>query len=282
MYPKSMTQLTVLKPYFLYGTAWKEERTADCVRAALESGFRAIDTANQKKHYREDYMGEALKGLFEEGLDRKTLFLQSKYTYQRGQDHRLPYDPVAPISEQVLSSFESSLKNLHTDYLDSYLLHGPHNPISVSDQDFEAWKTMEGLFENGKTKSIGLSNVSLNQLKSFCDFAKVMPSFVQNRCYANRGWDKGVREFCKERGIVYQGFSLLTANPEVLNHPRLQQIAQQKKQLPQQIIFRFCLQIGMLPITGTTNPNHMKEDLGIFSFELSSQEVSEIEELGLS
>src|SRR5688572_3904647 len=112
-------------PPLLYGTAWKEDATSSLVAQALEAGFRGIDTANQRRHYHEVGVGEALKAAFVQGLDRDALFLQTKFTYVHGQDHRLPYDPKAPPAKQVEHSFASSLEHLGTDRLDAYLLHGP-------------------------------------------------------------------------------------------------------------------------------------------------------------
>src|SRR5437870_10988841 len=93
-------------PDFLYGTAWKEERTAELTELALRAGFRGIDTANQRRHYFEAAVGEAVA---RSGVPRAELFLQTKFTYVRGQDHRLPYDPSAPVAEQVAQSLASSL-----------------------------------------------------------------------------------------------------------------------------------------------------------------------------
>src|SRR5579864_8274766 len=112
-------------PDFLYGTAWKEDRTPVLTELALRSGFRAIDTANQRKHYFEAGVGEALSASFEQGLLRRgDLFLQTKFTYRHGQDDRLPYDPSAPLTEQVAQSMASSLEHLKTTYVDSLVLHG--------------------------------------------------------------------------------------------------------------------------------------------------------------
>lgn len=260
---------------FIYGTAWKKEDTAQLVSDAIVAGFTSFDTANQKKHYREDYMGEALKEQFDKGLDRKTLFIQSKFTHIGGQDHRLPYNPEDSFTEQTLSSFNSSLKNLHTDYLDSYLIHGPLYQDRVGDEDLEIWQTMEGLAGQGKVKNIGLSNVSINYLKQFYEQAKVKPTFVQNRCYANRAWDHDVHSFCLEHDITYQGFSLLTANQEVWNSEKVSELATKYNVTSADVIFKFAKQIKMLPLTGTTNVKRMKSNLNnIETFELSSDEVN--------
>src|SRR3979411_2027831 len=113
-------------PNFLYGTAWKEDRTPALTELALRMGFRGSDTANQRRHYYEAGVGEGLAAVYREGIiNREDIFLQTKFTYQPGQDHRLPYDPTASLSAQVAQSMASSLKHLGTDYVDSYVLHGP-------------------------------------------------------------------------------------------------------------------------------------------------------------
>ena len=126
-------------PHFLYGTAWKEDRTAHLVELALRAGFRAIDTANQRRHYFEAGVGEALAAAYRAGIvTRSDLFLQTKYTYQRGQDHRLPYDPAQPLKVQVAQSLASSLEHLSTDYVDSFVLHGPSSGYGWSEADILA------------------------------------------------------------------------------------------------------------------------------------------------
>lgn len=263
-------------PPLLYGTAWKEDATAGLVERAVTAGFRGIDTANQKKHYREDYVGEALLALKSQGVGRETLFLQSKYTYPEGQDHRLPYDPRAGFAEQVQSSFESTLKNLHTDHLDSYLLHGPRSGRGLTDGDREVWAAMEKLQTEGRTRLIGVSNVGLHHLTELCQHAAIKPQIVQNRCFAVRGWDADVRGYCREQGIVYQGFSLLTANPHVLGGPQVTAIARRLKVTPAQVLFAFARQIGILPLTGTTDPVHMKQDLESTAISLSDADIEMI------
>jgi len=250
----------------LYGTAWKEDDTARCVRDALAAGFRGIDTANQRKHYHEAQVGLALRG-----FPRDQLFLQTKFTFIDGQDRRLPYDAAAPVSRQVEQSFQSSLEHLGTKYLDSYVLHGPSSRHGWSAKDEEAWSAMEALHARGVVKALGVSNVGLEQLELLCAKAEVQPKYVQNRCYARTGWDGAVRELCGRRGITYQGFSLLTANPEALDKAR--PIAAKHGATPEQIIFALALALNMLPLTGTTDPKHMKEDLAAASLTLSPEEV---------
>ncbi|MBH0199221.1 MAG: aldo/keto reductase [Nitrospira sp.] len=274
------TDNNVAVPSFMYGTAWKKEATTGLVLQAVEAGFIAIDTANQLVHYDEARVGEALLELAKQGITRDKLFLQTKYTPVNGQDHRLPYDPRASLTVQVQQSFESSLAHLHTEYLDSYVLHGPYSRRGLGAEDWEVWAAMEALYDAGKTKMIGVSNVSADQLTLLCVKAKHKPMVVQNRCYAAFGWDKEVREICRTHGIIYQGFSLLTANSAIFAEADLRAMAAKYQTGLAQIVFRFSQQIGMLPLTGTTNQQHMKEDLQCERFTLTPDELALIETIG--
>lgn len=268
-------------PSFMYGTAWKKEATTGLVLQAVEAGFTAIDTANQLVHYDEARVGEALLQLAQQGNTRDKLFVQTKFTPINGQDHRLPYDARASITAQVQQSFASSLAHLHTDYLDSYVLHGPYSRRGLGTEDWEVWTAIESLYDAGKTKMIGVSNVTVDQLTLLCAKAKHKPMVVQNRCYAAFGWDKEVREICQANGIIYQGFSLLTANREVFSDPKIRAMAARHDATLAQLIFRFAMQVGMLPLTGTTNSQHMREDLECERFNLLPEEVAQIETIGL-
>jgi len=200
-------------PRFLYGTAWKEDQTQHLVELALESGFRGIDTANQRRHYDEAAVGRAIAASIAKGLvTREDVFLQTKFTFRRGQDHRLPYDPGAPVPIQVEQSFASSLGHLGVERVDSYLLHGPTSSAGLTPDDWAAWRAMEAIHASGRARMLGVSNFKLEQLQRLWQEARVRPRFVQNRCYAVQGWDRCVRDFCQANGVVYQGFSLLTAN----------------------------------------------------------------------
>jgi diketogulonate reductase-like aldo/keto reductase len=270
-------------PRFLYGTAWKEDRTRRLTDLALRQGFRGIDTANQRRHYHEAAVGEAIAGAVAGGLVRREdLFLQTKFTFRRGQDQRLPYDPDAPVRSQVEQSFASSLDHLGTRVIDSYLLHGPTQRAGLAPADWEAWRAMEALHDGGRARLLGVSNFTLEQLQRLCEQARVPPRFVQNRCYASRGWDRTVREFCVARGMVYQGFSLLTANRDVLGHPEMVRIARRHGRSVAQVVFRFALHAGMVPLTGTTDAGHMREDLEVFAFRLEPEEAERIERLAVT
>ena len=268
-------------PQFLYGTAWKEHETEQLTRLAIDAGFRGIDTANQRRHYFEAGVGAAVRSaIADHVLSRRDLFLQTKFTYVDGQDHRLPYDPHADIATQVAQSFASSLEHLQVDSIDSYVLHGPSTHRGLGANDRQAWQAMEALHASGKARLLGISNVALDQLEELLRITRVRPSFVQNRCFARSGWDRAMREFCRANDIVYQGFSLLTANVAELRRPAFQQLALRLQRTPAQIVFRFARQVGMLPLTGTTDPDHMREDLQIDDFELSADDLRTIETIG--
>jgi diketogulonate reductase-like aldo/keto reductase len=269
-------------PDFLYGTAWKEERTPALTELALRTGFRGIDTANQRRHYFEAGVGQGLAAAYHAGaVTRADLFLQTKFTYQRGQDHRLPYDPAASFSVQVAQSLASSLEHLGTDYVDSYVLHGPAG-YEWTNADAEVWEAMVKERNAGRARLLGVSNVSLLHLEQMAAAHPDVPAFVQNRCFARLGWDREVRRFCRERKITYQGFSLLTANPEALRHPLVAALAARAKTTPAQVVFRFAQAVGMLPLTGTSNAEHMQQDLASRDLEMSSEEVRAIESLAVA
>jgi diketogulonate reductase-like aldo/keto reductase len=133
-------------PRFLYGTAWKEDQTQSLTELALQKGFRGVDTANQRRHYNEAAVGQAIATSVERALvARGDLFLQTKFTFRQGQDDRLPYDPDAPIPIQVEQSFASSLEHLGTVVIDSYLLHGPTRGAGLARADWDAWRAMEAI-----------------------------------------------------------------------------------------------------------------------------------------
>ncbi|QDP72479.1 aldo/keto reductase [Legionella israelensis] len=209
--------------------------------------------------------------------------MQTKFTYERGQDHRLPYNPKDSLSHQVEQSFSSSLTHLQTDYLDSFILHGPYYNKGISEQDLETWKAMEALVNRGEVRFLGVSNISLQQLEILYEKAQIKPKFVQNRCFAIQDWDKEIRRFCENKGLIYQGFSLLTANQQYLFNSRLMEILQKKynKTIPQ-IVFRFAQNADILPLTGTTDKVHMRQDLAIDDFSLTEKELLEVEHIAMS
>jgi diketogulonate reductase-like aldo/keto reductase len=264
-------------PTMLYGTAWKEERTRALTRLALEAGFRGIDTANQRRHYFEAAVGEGIADVLDGGNARRDdLFLQTKFTFRAGQDHRLPYDAAAPIAQQVRQSFESSLQHLGIERLDALLLHGPSTYPHLGSDDREAWRAMEALQQESKVRLLGVSNVTLEQIKELHAFADVPPALVQNRCFTRPHADHPLRTFCEANGILYQGFSLLTGAPALLRHPTVQDVARRHGRTVAQVVLAYALATGMVVLTGTTSPTHMREDLDLQALQLAHEETAAI------
>ena len=268
------------RPSFIYGTAWKEDRTAALTELALRTGFRAIDTANQRKHYFEEAVGQGLAAAYRAGVcTRDDLFLQTKFTYQRGQDARLPYDPSASLTTQVKQSLAGSLEHLKTDRVDSFVLHGPAASFEWTDADAETWEAMRKERDAGRSRLLGVSNVALDHLEQMKSSGTELPAFVQNRCFARLGWDRDVRNFCAAHNIIYQGFSLLTANPEVLQHAPFIALARHLEVTPAQMIFSFSRAIGILPLTGSTDPEHLQQDLATLTLTLPPDVVKAVESI---
>jgi diketogulonate reductase-like aldo/keto reductase len=271
----------VALPSIMYGTAWKEDRTKPLVLEAIAAGFRAFDTANQRKHYVEKDVGAAVRTAIATGIvTREDLFLQTKFTYQRGQDHRLPYDPNCDLTTQVRQSVASSLEHLGVTRIDSYLLHGPSRSGGLGQADWETWYAIENAVDEGLVGLLGISNVSVDQVDALLARARIRPAFVQNRCLARAGWDAEVRALCRTHGIIYQGFSLLSGNRQILVKPRVTEIARYYNKTVPQIVFRFAVQLGMLPLTGTTDGAHMRHDVDVFDFTLTSDETEAMLALG--
>jgi diketogulonate reductase-like aldo/keto reductase len=262
-------------PRILYGTAWKKDRTAALVEQAITLGFRGIDTACQPKHYDEAGVGAGLAPCLTAGLTRADLYLQSKFTPADGQDPaRMPYDPRANLASQVEQSFQSSLRNLRTGYLDCLVLH---SPLANEQELMEVWRAMEAIFESGGARQLGISNCyALVHLERLYQKARIKPAVVQNRFHAETGYDRAIRAFCRQHRMHYQSFWTLTANARVLAHATLRALATNYGRTPAQVFFRYLTQIDIIPLSGTTSPAHMREDLAIFEFELTQSECDAV------
>jgi diketogulonate reductase-like aldo/keto reductase len=265
-------------PKIIYGTAWKKSETARLVGKAIRQGFRGIDTACQPKHYDEPGVGAGVALSLGGALARADLYLQSKFTSVSGQDPRsVPYDSNAPLPEQVTQSFAASLRNLQTAYLDCLVLH---SPLANPAQTLEVWRAMESLVTGGGVRQLGISNCyALEQLKALHASARIKPSVVQNRLYAETGYDREIRAFCRDRRIIYQSFWTLTANPHVLEHGTVAGLASKYGRTPAQVLFRYLTQRDVVPLTGTRSEAHMREDLAIFEFELEDRELEAMDAL---
>jgi diketogulonate reductase-like aldo/keto reductase len=265
-------------PNMIYGTAWKKENTTDLVWQALLQGFKAVDTACQPKHYREDLVGLGLLKAYENGIKREDIFLQTKFTPIDGQDKsNMPYLESDEIEVQVEKSFETSKRNLKTNFIDAYILHSPVFPSSKLQR---VWEKMQEFYDKKEVGALGISNCyEIDTLKFLYENAKVKPSIVQNRFYAQSGYDKEIREFCLKNKIVYESFWSLSANPHILSSEILQKLANKYERGVAQIFYRFLNHINIVPLNGTTSSVHMIEDLKIGEFELLKEEIDSILQL---
>jgi len=258
-------------PKLIYGTAWKKTDTQRLVELAVRTGFRGIDTACQPKHYDEAAVGAAVTACMKSGLTRGDLYLQTKFTPVSGQDPRqVPYDPRASLAEQVAQSFAASRRNLQTDYLDCLILH---SPLPAPQQTLEVWHAFESLVDAGGARQLGISNCyTPRDLERLCHDSRIKPAVVQNRFYAETGYDRAIRAICARQRIVYQSFWTLSANPHILAHATVGALASIHQRTPAQILFRYLTQSGVVPLTGTRSEAHMREDLSIVEFELTDAE----------
>jgi diketogulonate reductase-like aldo/keto reductase len=268
----------VRSPRIIYGTAWKKMRTQELVRTAIQQGFRGIDTACQPRHYHEAGVGAAVTACLNQALSRRELYLQTKFTPLPGHDpQRIPYDASAPLALQVAQSFATSLRNLQTDYVDCLLLH---SALPDPDQMTQVWDAMEQVFHAGGARQLGISNCyDPASLELLYRTAKVKPAVVQNRFYAQTGYDREIREFCRQRAMSYQSFWTLTANPGLLAHASVARLASKYARTPAQILFCYLTQNDVVPLTGTTSVAHMREDLAIFEFQLTDGELAAVSSL---
>ena len=273
------THSNVLVPQMIYGTAWKKEHSARLVEMALLEGFVGIDTACQPKHYNEFGVGEGLQKALSKGIQRESLFIQTKFTPLRGQDpQNIPYDPKDAISKQVRTSCQVSLQNLGISVIDSLILHSPYPHF---EQTMEAWITLESLVKTGVVRQIGISNCyDLSLFEKIFDTASIPPSILQNRFYKDTNFDISLRAFCKKHNVVYQSFWTLTANPTALRAQPIIDCASKYNKTPEQIFFRYLTQRNIAPLNGTTSPQHMREDLAIFEFEITDEDCFQIDTIG--
>lgn len=265
-------------PNMIYGTAWKKEQTTQLVKTAINTGFKGIDTACQPKHYREDLVGIALKECFGDSLNPNDIFIQTKFTPLSGQDqNNMPYKASDTLKVQVEKSFETSKKNLGVDFIDSYILHSPIFPLAHT---ITAWEKMQEFYYNREVGQLGISNCyDLETLQYLYNNCEVKPSIVQNRFYNHTDYDKNIRAWCNDMGIIYQSFWSLTANPHLLNSDIIISLSLKYKKTAEQIFYKYLNSVNILPLNGTTSQKHMTEDLDIHNFTLEENEISSINKI---
>jgi len=269
-----MERPTTAAPAILYGTAWKKERTHELVLEALRRGFRAVDTACQPKHYREELVGAALAEAEATGIvARRDVYVQTKFTPLSGQDPAdVPYDPSSPLEGQVEQSVAASRRNLRTACIDCLVLH---SPLPTHGETMRVWRQLEKHVGAGEVRMLGVSNMyDVRSLERLHREARVKPAVVQNRFYAETRHDADVRAFCKEHGIAYQSFWTLTANRALVRGRAVSAVARAHGCTPEQAWLGFVRTLGITPLSGTTSAEHMVHDLHLPS--LSEAEVERL------
>ncbi|KAI0113743.1 putative aldo-keto reductase [Nemania sp. FL0031] len=257
-------------PRLLYGTAWKKEATGDLVLKALKAGFRGVDTAAQPRHYNEALVGAGIKQAISEGIvKREDLFIQTKFTPVGGQDlNNMPYDPKAPLEEQVHASVSSSLANFTFDeaanaYIDSLVLHSP--PSNHFSDLLKVWRALETYVPH-RIRQLGISNTDLHVVGRLCTSpdVNVRPAVVQNRFYAATQWEVGLRAYCRVQNIAFQTFWTLSGNPELLRSAPVQKLAEGAAISAPVALYALVLGLeGTTILDGTKNEAHMAEDLKV-------------------
>ena len=252
-------------PRFVYGTAWKKERSTGLVAKAIKAGFTGVDTAAQPRHYREDLVGEGIREALGEGrFKREDLYIQTKYTPPAGQDpNNLPYDPNSPVEAQVHASIASSLHHLRTSnddtaYIDTLVIHSPLSSMPLT---LTAWRTLETYVPH-RIRNLGVSNTDLPTLRALYEAATVKPAVVQNRFFSRTHYDVPLRRFCEENGIIYQSFWTLTGNPQLLESKVVKQVAQVVGVSKEVGLYLCVMGLGKIVVlNGTTSEERMSEDL---------------------
>lgn len=249
-------------PVVGFGT-WQtpnDDTGVNAMLAALNAGYRHIDTA--QGYGNEESVGKAVKM---SGIPREEKFITSKLANSmHGYDN-------------TMSSFEQTLNDLGTDYVDLFLIHWP-NPIKYRDTwqktNAETWKAFEELYEAGKIRAIGLSNFRQHHIDELMKTAKIAPMADQIRLCPGDTQD-GLVSYCKERNILLEAYSPLGTG-KIFAVPEMQEIAARYGKSIAQICIRWSLQNGFLPLPKSVTPERIKENLDVFGFELSDSDIKTI------
>lgn len=225
----------------------------DNVSFALKNGYRLIDTAN--RYTNEKSVGRGIK---KSGLKREEVFIETK---------------LAPTFYEKEDAVDQTLERLGVDYIDLMLLHHPLNDYIAG------YKLMEKAYQEGKIKSLGLSNFSINEIKEILEVCTVKPVVMQIEAHPYY-IDEKVKEFCEENGIRLQAwFPLGHGNSDLLSEPLFKELALKYHKSVSQIILRWHIQMGICPMPGSKSSEHILENIDLFDFELTDDEMKQIEKL---
>jgi methylglyoxal/glyoxal reductase len=229
--------------------------TVEAVKSAIQTGYLSVDTAAVYEN--EESVGHGVK---ESGASREDLFITSKvWNSDQGYD-------------STLKAFETSLKKLDMDYMDLYLIHWP-----VEGKYNDTWKALERLYSDGLVKSIGVSNFHQHHLEDLMKNSNEKPVINQIECHPRLNQEK-LRAFCQEENIAVEAWSPI-AQGRVLDEPTLKQIAEKYGKSSAQVVLRWHLQNDVVIIPKSVHANRIKENADLFNFELSTDEMNQINDL---
>jgi diketogulonate reductase-like aldo/keto reductase len=234
------------------------EETERAASLALEAGYRHIDTAAAYRN--EEAVGRAVAA---SGLAREEVFVTSKL-WNDGQGH-----------DQALRGFDSTLRKLGFDYLDLYLIHWP---APARDLYVETWKAFEALHASGRARSIGVSNFTVAPLERLARETTTTPAINQVELHP-RFQQPQLRAYHREHEIATEAWSPLRQGGEILQDPTITTIADNHGRTPAQVILRWHLQIGNVTIPKSVTPERIRENIDVFDFELSDEEILQIDDL---
>ncbi|MCC2817390.1 aldo/keto reductase [Lachnoclostridium pacaense] len=227
------------------------------VKAAIEAGYRHIDTAEMYEN--EDSVGKAIK---ESGIDRKELFITSKLSNQ------------AHGYEKTMEAFEGTMEKLGLDYLDMFLIHWP-NPIAFRDHWQEAnagsWKAFEELYKAGRIRAIGISNFRQHHIEALMETATIPPMVNQMKLCPGETQEEVV-DYCRSKGMLLEAYSPLGIG-QIFQVPEMQELADKYGRSIAQICIRWSLQRGYLPLPKSVTPSRIQENARVFDFELEEADV---------
>lgn len=233
------------------------------VKKALEVGYRHIDTAQGYKN--EASVGQAIK---ESSIPREELFLTTKL-WNANHSYDL-----------VMSSFEESLEKLQTDYIDLFLIHWP-NPVAFRDNwqtaNAETWRAFEELYQAGKIKAIGVSNFLPHHFKELKKTATIFP--MVNQIFLAPGeLQEEVVTYCQEHDVLLEAYSPLGTG-KIFDVPEMKALAEKHQKSIAQVALRWSLQHGFLPLPKSVTPSRIEENIHVFDFELSEEDMKTIDQL---
>ena len=234
-----------------------EEQTVDAVRSALDAGYRSIDTA--ALYQNERAVGAALA---ESGIPREELFVTTK-VWNSAHGH-----------DRALRAFDTSLAKLGLEYVDLYLIHWP---VPAKERYVETWSALEKLLADGRARAIGVSNFQPAHLQRLLDASDVVPAVNQIELHPNLP-QRELREFHARHGIVTEAWSPL-ARGGLLDDPTVTELAERLGRTPAQVILRWHLQLGNVVIPKSVTPRRIRENIALFDFELSEQDLAAIDAL---